>query len=239
MWENANYGPGVDAGIVQTADGAIGCPNGFEWARSRTAARLRGRVRLVAGGMCFPSFPTWKATKPFFWDREHQTMLQLARETPGRMARVVGAPAVHASHVGDVVMETPYAPWLAWPTIMVGETVIADADGAIVAAPRLRGRRGLHLRRRRVGGAAAARPGAADVLADVDAGRAFTRSGTPRTPAAALHYLTKRALNRHPFQHDPAYGRDLPADVAATADPGRRREVACGPWAARGPSWAS
>ena len=57
MWENAYYGPGSDDGVMQLADGPIGCANGFEWARTRTAARLRGRVRLLAGGMCFPSFP--------------------------------------------------------------------------------------------------------------------------------------------------------------------------------------
>ena len=34
-----------------------------------------------------------------------------------------------------------------------------------------------------------------------------------------LHYVTKKALHRHPFQHDPAYGRDLPYDIPATADP--------------------
>ena len=34
-----------------------------------------------------------------------------------------------------------------------------------------------------------------------------------------LHYVTKKALHRHPFQHDPAYGRDLPYDIPAAADP--------------------
>ena len=64
MWENAYYGPGRDEGVMQVADGPIGCANGFEWARTRTAARLRGRVRLLAGGMCFPSFPSWSLTRP-------------------------------------------------------------------------------------------------------------------------------------------------------------------------------
>lgn len=218
MWENATYAAGVDPGIVTLSDGAIGCPNGFEWARSRTAARLRGRVRLVAGGMCFPSFPSWRATKPYFWDREHQTMLQLARETPGRMARVVGAPAVHASHVGDVVMETPYAPWLAWPTIMVGETVIADADGAILE--RL-----------------AYADGEGYVCADVAWEDPRPRDPVPpsfwlapmplsvhaiwhaENTRGRLQYLARHRLGRHPFQRDPAYGRDLPQDVRATAEP--------------------
>ena len=132
MWENNYYGPGADEGIAELPDGAVGVANGFEWIRSRTAARLRGRVRLVAGGMCFPSYPSWRATRPYFWNREHATMLELARETPGRLARVVGAPAVHPSLVGDVVMETPFARAVRWPTIFVGETIIAARDGTIL-----------------------------------------------------------------------------------------------------------
>jgi predicted amidohydrolase len=133
MWENNNYAPGQDLGIADTAVGPIGVANGFEWLRSRTAARLRGRVRLVAGGMCFPSFPSWALTRPWFWEREHATMVELARETPGRMARVVGVPCVHPSHVGDIRMATPFAPGVPWPTILLGETQIVDAAGTSLA----------------------------------------------------------------------------------------------------------
>lgn len=133
MWENNNYTAGRDMGIADTAHGPIGIANGFEWLRSRTAARLRGRVRLVAGGMCFPSFPQWGVTKPWFWKREHATMVELARETPGRMAKVVGAPCVHPSHVGDITMSTPFAPGVPWPTIMLGETHIVDGAGTTLA----------------------------------------------------------------------------------------------------------
>lgn len=129
MWENNNSTAGRDLGIADTGAGAIGVANGFEWLRSRTAARLRGRVRLVAGGMCFPSFPSWAVTRSWFWDREHATMIALARETPGRMARVVGVPCVHPSHVGPVRMATPFAPGVPWPTILLGETQIVDAAG--------------------------------------------------------------------------------------------------------------
>ncbi|WP_343571288.1 carbon-nitrogen hydrolase family protein [Mycobacterium sp.] len=57
MWENNNYTAGDDPGIADTAAGAIGVANGFEWLRSRTAARLRGRVGLVAGGDVLPLVP--------------------------------------------------------------------------------------------------------------------------------------------------------------------------------------
>jgi predicted amidohydrolase len=132
MWENNYYSAGSDDGVFDTSLGPIGCANGFEWVRSRTAARLRGRVRMLAGGMCFPSFPTWRATRPYFWDRDHPKMIQWARETPPRMARVLGVPCVHPSHVGDVTMDTILAPGLRWPTILIGETQICDARGAIL-----------------------------------------------------------------------------------------------------------
>lgn len=214
MWENVTYAGGHDEGVVQTADGPIGCANGFEWVRARTAARLRSRVRLVAGGMCFPSFPKWRATKPYFWDREHATMLEFARESPGRMARVVGAPAVHPSHVGDVVMETPFAPRIPWPTILVGETQITDERGAILE--RL-----------------AYEDGEGYVAADVawrdpvpldPVPPRFWMTTIPLSVQAIWHientrgralYRLRHARNAHPFQHDPAYGRDLPDDVPA------------------------
>ena len=141
IWENNYYkGPSgppgtADDGIVESSLGTIGIANGFEWMRSRTAARLRGRVGLLAGGMCFPSYPTWALTRPYFWRREHRIMLEWSLESPGRMARAIGAPCVQPAHVGEVVMETPI-PGLAgvdWPTILVGETQITDAAGTILA----------------------------------------------------------------------------------------------------------
>ena len=49
------------------------------------------------------------------------------------MARLVGVPVVHASHVGPITGETPLAPGLPWPTVMIGETQICDRDGTILA----------------------------------------------------------------------------------------------------------
>ncbi|HEX4110676.1 MAG TPA: carbon-nitrogen hydrolase family protein [Solirubrobacteraceae bacterium] len=132
MWENNYYSAGADPGIFETSLGPIGCANGFEWVRSRTAERLRGRVRLLAGGMCFPSYPTWTVTRPLFIGREHAKMLQWARETPPRMARVLGVPCVHPSHVGEITMRTPLMPGVRWPTIMVGQTQICDRRGTIL-----------------------------------------------------------------------------------------------------------
>ena len=112
MWENATYGPGSDPGIL---------------AARRRADRLRrtassGRARAPPNGCAgacgsspaacaSPRSRRGRRRGPTSGTASTRRCSQLARETPGRMARVVGAPAVHASHVGDVVMETPFAPW--------------------------------------------------------------------------------------------------------------------------------
>ena len=59
-WEHNYYRGGDDDGVIDSARlGRIGLSCGWEWARNRTARRLRdGRVRLLLGGMCWPSFPT-------------------------------------------------------------------------------------------------------------------------------------------------------------------------------------
>lgn len=215
MWENNYYGPGSDPGIATLGDGGrVGVPNGFEWIRRRTAERLRGQVNLIAGGMCFPSYPKWAATRPYFWRREHTTMLQLARETPGRIARVVGVPAVHASHVGEITMETPFAPPVGWPTIMVGETIIADADGAILERLAFEDGEGY----------VAAEVEWADPAPRDPLPEGFWMTSLPFSTQAVWHicnasgrarYRVNKALRRHPWQHEPFHGSDLPARAGA------------------------
>ena len=210
MWEHHYYAPGEDPGIAQTARGAIGVANGFEWIRVRTAARLRGQVRLLAGGMCFPSYPTWAATRPYFWNRDHEVMLDLARRAPARMARALGVPAVHPSHVGAITMQTPLAGKLGWPTILLGETQITDADGRILE----------HL---------AYEDGEGYVCADVDwaepaprdplPANRFWMSPIPISTQAVWHvcntagradYLARKARGGHAWQSEPYHGQDLP-----------------------------
>ena len=134
FWENNYYAPGRMTASCDTSLGSIGCANGFEWGRTRTVHRMRGGCRLLAGGMHFPSFPSWRVTKNWFWDRDHQALLQYARETPPRMARLLGVPAVHPVHVGDFTMATMLMPGVPWPSICVGETAICDAEAACPSA---------------------------------------------------------------------------------------------------------
>lgn len=212
MWENNYYSAGTDDGIAQTTVGPIGLACGFEWTRSRTAARLRGNVQLMAGGMCFPSFPKWAVTRPYFWNRDHQAMLRFARETPPRMARVVGVPVVQPSHVGDIVMETPLMPGVGWPTILLGETHITDAAGTTL-------------------GHMAYEDGEGYICADVELGEPMPRDPVPPSfwmttvpvsvhviwQVANLHgrvkYEAMKRLGMHEWQAG-ATGADLPNRVA-------------------------
>jgi hypothetical protein len=129
FWENNYYSGGSDDGLVQTALGPIGLANGFEWGRVRTVNRLAGRVRLLGGGMFFASYPTWKATAPWLRKRDQELLLQYARETPPRMARMLGVAVAQPSHVGDYEMATMLVPGLSWKAQMVGETQICERDG--------------------------------------------------------------------------------------------------------------
>jgi predicted amidohydrolase len=137
MWENNYYTGGHDCGrttLAALGGLPVGVASGWEWARMRTAARLRGQVQLLLGGMCWPSYPTnWQGPFGALAYREHCLQLQHARELPRQMARLIGAPVVMASHVGPVDFDTPMAPGIPWRTYMVGETQIVERDGTILA----------------------------------------------------------------------------------------------------------
>ena len=135
-WEHNYYRGGDDDGVIDSGRlGRIGLACGWEWARNRTARRLReGRVRLLLGGMCWPSFPTnWPQPFELLCRRERRIQRQLARELPRQMARMIGAPVSMPSHVGDVGFDSPMMPGIGWNTEMVGETQIVERDGTIMA----------------------------------------------------------------------------------------------------------
>lgn len=133
FWENAYYRPGHDDGFAPTALGRLGLALGWEWGRTRTCERLRGRIQLMTGGMHFPSYPDWALTRGWFKGRDEQLFTQYGRELPGRVARFLGVPVVYASHVGPFVMDTPMVPGLKWRSHMIGQTQITDADGLRLA----------------------------------------------------------------------------------------------------------
>lgn len=225
FWENNYYGPGKDDGVMQTtALGPIGCANGFEWGRTRTVRRMVGRIGMLAGGMHFPSFPDWRITRKWFMDRDHQALLQYARETPPRMARLLGVPAVHPSHVGPFEMETLLMPGVPWRSMCVGETAICDADGVVLDRLAFEDGEGWI---------------AADVTLEDDprprdpCPPGFWNSLLPVSVHGVWHlgnvhgrakYLAMKRLGMHAWQRDGSAGHDLPDHVPApvTREPAAR-----------------
>jgi hypothetical protein len=91
-------------------------------------------VRLVLGGMCWPSMPlNWPGPLRWWALREHAIWRRQARELPGQVARLTGVPVAHAAHVGPVQGETPLGPGIAWRTQLLGESQICDRDGTVLA----------------------------------------------------------------------------------------------------------
>jgi predicted amidohydrolase len=213
-WEQHYYIGGDDPGAVHC--GTIGCTvglmSGWEWARFRTAGRVRAAgARLVLGGMCWPSMPlNWPGPLRPWARREHAIWRRQAHELPGQVARLTGVPVAHASHVGPVQGETPLGPGIPWHTQMIGESQVCDRDGAILARLTLEDGEG-HV--------------AADVdlqtpvpLADIQ-DRFWIPKMTLTTHAAwhamnahgALTYKVRHARRGFPWQHWPA--GDLPDEI--------------------------
>jgi len=133
FWENSYYRPGRDDGVAATSLGRVGLALGWEWGRTQTCTRMLGRIQLIGGGMHFPSYPDWPLTRKWFIDRDQELFTQYGRELPGRVARFLGVPAIHPSHVGDFVMDTPMTRGLKSRSHKIGQTQITDADGLRLA----------------------------------------------------------------------------------------------------------
>lgn len=214
VWENNYYTGGDDDGVTALAalGGApVGMACGWEWARMGTSRRLRGRVRLLLGGMCWPCFPeNWGGPARVWAARENALQRQHARELPRQVARLIGAPVVMPSHVGPIDFDTPLAPGVPWRTLMLGETQIVERDGTVLA--RL-----------------TAEDGEGHVSAEVELndpapvdplGPMFwippmsvsTRAAwTALNTHGAVKYRAMRVLRRHPWQAWP--GGDVPDEI--------------------------
>lgn len=220
-WENNYYRGGDDDGRVRcrSLNCDVGLASGWEWARYRTSARLRG-VDLVLGGMCWPSLPlNWVGPLHWWGHREHAIFRLQARDLPRQVARLVGAPVVHASHVGPVESQVPLMPGVRWRTEMIGETQICAADGTILARLSLEDGEG-HI-------AADVVPQAVEPLDPIES-RFWIPVMTASLEAAwygmnsqgRLTYRLRKLRKRHRWQEWP--GGDLPDELGPTIDSGAR-----------------
>jgi len=130
MWENCFYIGGEDDGIINIDKQTAGVSLCWEFMRSQTAKRLRERVDLVVGGSCWWSIPPWipkRMTR--YWEKKNE---ETALHSVQAFARYVGAPIIHAAHVGPVQCQLPWMP-IRYKGYYEAGSMIVDNSGHIVA----------------------------------------------------------------------------------------------------------
>lgn len=185
MWENAFYVGGDDDGVIQAGDLTVGAAVCWELMRTQTVRRLRGRIDLAMTGSGWWSIPDWWPRTIF--RRMERRNAATARQAAASFAGFVGAPVLHAAHVGSLRCRMPWLP-LGYAGRFEGGTMIVAADGTVLAA---------------------AGDGEGVVVADVSVGRSAPSSAVPEgfwlhqrgaLPAAAWHYQRvhgRRYYRRH------------------------------------------
>jgi predicted amidohydrolase len=129
-WETCYYQGGQDDGVLQTALGPVGVALCWEMVRSDTAKRLSGKVGLLLAGSTWWTLPNdAPADHPL-----RAVNLAMLKESPPRLARMLGVPVVHASHAGPFAgFDSPELPDVPYDSVYLGETVITDASGNLLA----------------------------------------------------------------------------------------------------------
>ncbi len=134
MWENAFYegGDGDDIGELGVVNGArVGSAMCWEFLRTATAKRLKGKVDVIMGGSHWWSlptnWPTWLTRKSEEYNNFNA--IKCVQET----ARLIGAPAIVGSHCYEFSCKTPGAPLLDYSGYLEGNAAIIDAHGKVLA----------------------------------------------------------------------------------------------------------
>ncbi|OBJ56157.1 carbon-nitrogen hydrolase family protein [Mycobacterium sp. 1423905.2] len=175
MWENAFYVGGHDDGLIDVAGLTVGAAVCWELMRTQTVRRLRGRIDLAMTGSGWWSIPSWRPRAGF--RRLEARNASTAWRAAASFATYVGAPVLHAAHVGPLRCRMPGLP-LNYHGRFEGGTMIVAADGTIV------GRR-------------EADAGEGVVVADIEVGRQSPTRELPNgfwlhprgaIPAAAWHF---------------------------------------------------
>jgi len=194
MWENALYVGGADDGVIETGGPTVGAAVCWEFMRSATARRLRGRVDLVLGGSNWWAIPAWPPAA--YTRRAEASNASTAARAPAVFGRYVGAPVVHGAITGAFSCPMPEFQAVTYRGRFQGGAQIADADG-----------------RARAGRGGGGVPG--DVAAGLGAGRSGPREPVPdsfwihrRGMISAVAWNTQRVLGRRWYR---SHVRDRPA----------------------------
>lgn len=201
MWENALYVGGTDDGVIDAGEMSVGAAVCWEFMRTGTARRLRGRIDLLMGGSNWWSIPPWPPSA--YTRRAEAANAALAARAPAVFGRYVGAPVVHAAITGEFSCPLPELPALTYRGRFRGGAQIADASGRVLA--------------RRDG-----REGTGYVIAEVAARRSPPLEEVPdrfwlhrRGAIGALTWNTQRVLGRRWYARNVRGRAPLVVDVPA------------------------
>jgi len=130
LWENCYYRAGNDDGVLRTSYGPMGAALCWELIRAKTVQRLQGKVKMVVGGSCW-----WTLPDDVPQDHPNRAVnLKMLQDAAPRMARMLGVPIVHGSHAGRfTAFREPELPDVEFNSIFLGETMIVDSEGSVIA----------------------------------------------------------------------------------------------------------
>jgi predicted amidohydrolase len=129
-WEACYYEGGKDDGVLKSPIGPVGSVLCWEFIRAQTAKRLAGKVRFVVGGSAWWTLPNDAPPDSPLWADN----LNMLKRSPPRLARMLGVPVVHASLAGPFQgFYSPELPDVSYDSAYLGETMIVDAQGRILA----------------------------------------------------------------------------------------------------------
>ncbi|TXT58621.1 MAG: Nitrilase/cyanide hydratase and apolipoprotein N-acyltransferase [Promethearchaeota archaeon] len=131
MWENCYYIGGKDNGIFTIEAANIGIALCWEFIRTRTAKRLINKVDFVIGGSCWWTLPEKRV--PGFPKKLHNRNIEIMRNTPAKLAKMLGVHVIHAAQAGDFECNMPLMPFFSYKSYYLGETQIVDGSGHILA----------------------------------------------------------------------------------------------------------
>jgi predicted amidohydrolase len=132
MWENCFYIGGADDGVIETnAAFTVGAAVCWEFMRTRTVRRLRGKVDVVMGGSGWWSIPEHWHPRPLMRHME-ENQARTSRVAIEACAGFGGAPVVHAAHSGTLECEIPTLPFRYRGHFEGGASVV-DSDGTVLA----------------------------------------------------------------------------------------------------------
>ena len=135
MVESAFYVGGTSDRLLQTGVGRVGVAMCWEMIRTRTVMRLANEADLIMAGTHWWTEPGWRFPRRLL-AKAHQRNLRLLTDAPRRLARMTGAPVIHASQVGRLEGRFALTRSMSVPmtTMLLGQSQIVSSRGDVLAS---------------------------------------------------------------------------------------------------------